>query len=58
VPAGGAERIGTIAANLGLALTRIGTIVGREEGLIVRDENGVSLPALPRAYDHFAASDA
>lgn len=58
VPAAAAGRVGTIAANLGLALTRIGAIVGREEGLIVRDEDGVSLPVLPRAYDHFAADDA
>jgi thiamine-monophosphate kinase len=35
-------------------LTRIGTIVDAGEGLVIRDERGNSLPALPRAFDHFA----
>ena len=37
----------------GVPLTRIGTIT-RGSGLVVRDEHGVALPELPRAYDHFA----
>jgi thiamine-monophosphate kinase len=35
-------------------LTRIGTIVGASEGLVIVDESGDPLPALPRAFDHFA----
>ena len=57
-PANAAGRIAAIAAQLALPLTRIGVIVEPEEGLIVHDEEGVPMAALPRAYDHFAQGDA
>ena len=47
------ERVATIARNGGVPLTRIGTITRGSE-LVIRDEQGVPLPELPRAYDHFA----
>ena len=47
-----AERIAAIAAQSGVALTRIGTITAARV-LVVRDENGAPI-ALPRAFDHFA----
>jgi thiamine-monophosphate kinase len=51
-PREAAAAIAAIAERTGVPLTRIGTItVG--PGLVVRDEQGVPLPALPRAYDHF-----
>lgn len=48
------DRIDALAREQGLALTRIGKVTA-EGGLVVRDETGVPLAALPRAYDHFAA---
>jgi len=51
-----AARIAAIAGELGLPLTRIGTITAAG-GLVVRDERGAAI-ALPRAYDHFAAGAA
>ena len=42
-----------IAASTALPLTRIGAVT-EGSGLVVRDERGVPLAALPRAYDHFA----
>ena len=47
------ERIDAIALALGLPLTPIGTITVDTE-LSVRDERGEAVPALPRAFDHFA----
>jgi thiamine-monophosphate kinase len=52
-PRDAAARVAQIAAETGVALTRIGTITAAA-GLTVRDERGVPLPALPRAFDHFA----
>jgi len=52
-PRAAAARVATIAANTALPLSRIGTIT-RSPGLVVRDEGGVPLSALPRAFDHFA----
>ena len=46
-------RLAEIAANAALTLSRIGTIT-RSPGLVVRDEGGAPLAALPRAFDHFA----
>jgi thiamine-monophosphate kinase len=43
-----------LGAELGLELHRVGTIVA-DPGLVVRDSSGRPLPALPRAFDHFAA---
>jgi thiamine-monophosphate kinase len=43
-----------LSAETQIPLTRIGTIVGASEGLVIVDENGDPLPALPRAFDHFA----
>jgi thiamine-monophosphate kinase len=45
--------LAAIAAEIGVSLTRIGTVVpGRE--LAVVDAQGARLAALPRAFDHFA----
>jgi thiamine-monophosphate kinase len=48
-----AGRVAAIAAGAKLPLTRVGTIT-LDPGLVVRDEHGVALSDLPRAYDHFA----
>jgi thiamine-monophosphate kinase len=51
-PASVAPHLSEIARDLGLALTRIGRIdPGRQ--LVVQDEHGQALPALPRSFDHF-----
>lgn len=47
------ERIAALARELALPLTRVGKVTGGD-GLVVRDEAGAPLPALPRAFDHFA----
>jgi thiamine-monophosphate kinase len=47
------ERIAALARELALPLTRIGKVTA-ERGLVVRDEAGAALAALPRAFDHFA----
>ena len=52
-PPSAAARIAAIAATAKLPLTRVGTITAGS-GLVVRDEHGIALPELPRAYDHFA----
>jgi thiamine-monophosphate kinase len=52
-PRDAADRVAAIAAETGIGLARIGTITSAR-GLVVRDERGVPLPALPRAFDHFA----
>lgn len=48
-------RIGAVAQDLSLALTRIGAITA-SPGLVVRDETGAAMSALPRGFDHFAAA--
>jgi thiamine-monophosphate kinase len=48
-------RIDALAHELSLALTRIGAITA-SPGLVVRDEAGAPMPALPRAFDHFDAA--
>jgi thiamine-monophosphate kinase len=52
-PPAAASRVAAVAARTGLPLSPIGTITARP-GLVVRDERGAPLPALPRAFDHFA----
>ena len=52
-PRAAADRVAAIAASTALPLARIGAITAGP-GLVVRDERGVPLPAVPRAYDHFA----
>jgi thiamine-monophosphate kinase len=47
-------RIDGIARELALPLSRIGGIVAGS-GLVVRDEQGRTLPELPRAFEHFAS---
>src|SRR6202171_5665167 len=47
-------RVAALAAELGLLLHRVGTIVA-EPGLVVRDSSGRPLAPLPQAYVHFAA---
>jgi len=51
-PHAAADRIAVIAASTGLPLARIGTITA-DPGLVVRDERGMPLSVLPRAFDHF-----
>jgi thiamine-monophosphate kinase len=48
------ERVEAAGRVAGVPVTRIGSIVPREAGLTVLDEQGRALPALPRAFDHFA----
>jgi len=48
---GSLEALGT---RLGVVLTPVGRVEARA-GLVVRDEAGHALPALPRAFDHFRA---
>ncbi len=55
-PPAAATRVEAIAAEVGLPLTRIGSITPNG-GLVVRDEHGVPIPALPRAFEHFVAED-
>ena len=52
-PRAAADRVAAIAASTQLPVARIGTIT-EGPGLVVRDERGVPLPAVPRAFDHFA----
>ena len=52
-PPAAAARVAAIAASTRLPLARIGAIT-EGPGLVVRDERGVPLSAVPRAYDHFA----
>ena len=51
-PCAAAARIATIAGDIVLPLTRIGTIT-EGSGLVVRDEDGAPLSAMPCAFDHF-----
>ena len=53
-PAQAGAELGALAEQLDLPLTRIGGIDERT-GLVVRDENGSALEALPTAFDHFLA---
>ena len=46
------EAVTAIARGVDVSLTRIGSITVAS-GLVVRDERGVPLPALPRSFDHF-----
>jgi thiamine-monophosphate kinase len=45
--------IPAVARAAGVAITRIGRITAAPT-LVVRDESGLPMPALPRAFDHFA----
>jgi thiamine-monophosphate kinase len=51
-PASAASGLQSLAAELGLALTRIGSIEANP-GLVVHDERGRPLASPPRAFDHF-----
>jgi thiamine-monophosphate kinase len=53
-PTASRDRVAGIAADLALPLTRIGVITATP-GLVVLDESGRSLAALPPAFDHFAS---
>ena len=48
------ERIAAVSIALGLTVTVIGAITDGAK-LVVTDERGDALPALPRAFDHFAS---
>ena len=52
-PSAAAARVAAIAQSGGVPLTRVGAIT-RGSGLVVRDEQGVALAEVPRAYDHFS----
>lgn len=45
--------IGALGAELGLRLTRVGSIQRGEPRLVLLDESGAAMP-VPRGYDHFA----
>ena len=47
------DKIAAIARDVNVPLTRIGS-VSAGTGLVVRDERGAPLAALPRSFDHFA----
>jgi thiamine-monophosphate kinase len=51
-PAAARARIGAIAIELCMPVTRIGAIRAGA-GLVVRDEHGVALTDVPRGFDHF-----
>ena len=48
------ERVAAAGRDTGVPVARIGRIVAKE-GLVVNDEQGAAMAALPRAFDHFAA---
>jgi len=52
-PPDAAARIAAIASGISLPLSRIGTIT-EGAGLVILDERGAPLSAVPRAFDHFA----
>ena len=51
-PPAARARLAAIAGELALPITRIGGIVAAP-GLVVRDESGAPMTALPQAFDHF-----
>ncbi|MBK6803466.1 MAG: thiamine-phosphate kinase [Betaproteobacteria bacterium] len=48
------ERVAAAGRDTGVPVARIGRIVAKE-GLVVNDEQGAAMAALPRAFDHFEA---
>jgi thiamine-monophosphate kinase len=52
-PRSASGRVAEIGATIPIALSRIGTIT-EGHGLVVLDKGGAPLPAIPRAFDHFA----
>jgi thiamine-monophosphate kinase len=53
-PASKRAQVTALAVTPTVPITRIGTMVGPAEDLVILDENGDPLPLLPRAFDHFA----
>jgi thiamine-monophosphate kinase len=51
------EDVAAIGRDVAVPLARIGKITA-EPGLVVRDERGMPLPALPHAFDHFRRDEA
>jgi thiamine-monophosphate kinase len=51
-PASMRRQVDAIAQSLALPISAIGTIIATP-GLVVRDERGTPMPALPHAFDHF-----
>ena len=47
------ERVAAAGRDTGVPVARIGRIVAKD-GLVVNDEQGTAMAALPRAFDHFA----
>ncbi|HQR10150.1 MAG TPA: thiamine-phosphate kinase [Casimicrobiaceae bacterium] len=52
-PPSARDALAAIARDENVSLSRIGTVTAGA-GLTVRDELGAALPALPKAFDHFA----
>jgi thiamine-monophosphate kinase len=52
---GNRPRVAAIGDELGLRVTRVGTITA-DRAFVVRDQSGTPMPQLPRAFDHFASS--
>jgi thiamine-monophosphate kinase len=51
---GSRDRVAALAAELGLALTRIGSVIAGEAGLVsVYDAAGKIMPIASKGYDHF-----
>ncbi|HEX4884236.1 MAG TPA: thiamine-phosphate kinase [Casimicrobiaceae bacterium] len=48
------ERVSRAGHEAGVPVARVGAVDARAGVLVVRDEQGAALPALPRAFDHFA----
>jgi thiamine-monophosphate kinase len=53
-PPAAAANLAAVAAEIALPLARIGTITAEPGLVVVVDERGAPLSALPRAFDHFA----
>jgi len=56
-PPSASARVAAIAAEVGVALPRIG-LIQAGGGLVVRDAKGEPMAALPHGFDHFRAGDA
>lgn len=54
-PPSARAHLASISGELGLTITRIGGIAA-EPGLVVRDESGAPISALPQAFDHFRSA--
>jgi thiamine-monophosphate kinase len=51
-PPGSRTRVGSVAGELGIALTRVGNMAAGE-GIVVRDRNGQPIPLTELGFEHF-----